>query len=247
MAAVLACGPGAALSGYAAAKHRGLMDSSRTRIDVTVPTRGGRSRKGIRVHRSPTLRAQDVELVEGIPCTTVARTIFDLADDLGDRRLERLLDEAAYQEVLDYSALQEQMAHNRGRVTAVSRLRRVLATHRPGSTLTDGPLEEEMLALINETDLPPAKLQHWIDLGDGEPMIRADFAWPEAKVILETDGRGAHGSPRRTAADYRRDQRAAKMGWYTMRVTGPQIRRERARLKETLVTLVRTRLAQLAA
>lgn len=247
MAAVLACGPAAALSEYAAAKLRGLMDSSRTQIDVTVPTRGVRVRKGIRVHRSTTLRPQDIELVRGIPCTTVARTIFDLADRFFGRRLERLLDEAAYLEVLDFSALQEQMQHNRGRVVAVSNLCRVFAEHRPGSTLTDGPLGEQMLALIAATDLPLPKVQYCIDLGDGEPMIHADFAWPEAKVILETDGRRAHGSPRRTAADYRRDQRAAKAGWYTMRVTGPQIRREPERLKETVVTLVKTRLAQLAA
>ncbi|HWD84342.1 MAG TPA: type IV toxin-antitoxin system AbiEi family antitoxin domain-containing protein, partial [Solirubrobacteraceae bacterium] len=210
MAAVLACGPGAGLSHHASLKLRGLRDSSRSRIDVTVPTRGGRNRQGIAIHRSTTLRPQDIELVQWIPCTTLARTIFDMAGVLTPRQLEHLLDEAAYQEVLDGAALDEQIEHNRGRAKACARLQTALNEHRAGSTLTDGVLGEEMLALIRSTDLPEPKVQHWIDLGDGEPMIQADFAWPEARVILETDGQQAHGQPRRTNSDYRRDQRAAK-------------------------------------
>ncbi len=245
IAAVLACGPGAALSHYSALKLHGLMDSSRRQIDVTVPTRSGRARQGIRIHRSITLRPQrDVVLIHGIPCTTVARTILDMAGVLSGRRLERLLDEAAYQEVLDLSALEEQVRHNAGRFKARNRLRRVLNKHRSGSTLTDGPLGEEMLALIRSTDLPEPKVQHWIDLGDGESMIQADFAWPQAKVILETDGQRAHGKPLRTRADYRRDQRAARAGWHTLRVTQQQVASEPGRVKETLISLVRARLPQ---
>lgn len=242
MAAVLACGEGAGLSLHSAARHRGLMDSSRTHIDVTVPSRGGRAREGIRIHRSVTLRPQDIELVDAIPCTTVARTIFDLAEVLTSRRLERLLDEAEYQGVLDLIALDEQIEHNLGRSRAAGRLNRVIAEHRPGSSLTDGPIGEAMLALIRATPgLPVPKVQHWIDLDDGEPMIQADFAWPEAKVILETDGNQAHGKPLRTQADYRRDQRAARAGWHTLRVTRDQIRNESGRLSQTVVGLVTSR------
>ncbi|HWD64648.1 MAG TPA: hypothetical protein VG405_05700 [Solirubrobacteraceae bacterium] len=154
MAAVLACGPDAALSHYSALKLRGLMDSQRAKIDVTVPTSGGRSREGIHIHRSSTLRPCDVEPVDRIPCTTLARTIFDMADVLAPRRLERLLDEMAYQEVLDLATLNEQLQHNPGRRKACRNLRGTLAHHVPGSTRTDGVLGEEMLALIRETDLP---------------------------------------------------------------------------------------------
>jgi hypothetical protein len=246
MAAVLACGPRAGLSHYSSLKLRGLMDSSRAKIDVTVPTRNGRSRKGIQIHRSITLRPTDLELVQGIPCTTLDRTIFDMAGVLTERRLERLLDEAAYQEVLDMAALDEQIEHNRGRAKPCANLRRALEQHRPGSTRTDGPLGEEMLALIRSAGLPVPQLQWWIDLDDGEPMIQADFAWPGAKLILETDGQRAHGKPRRTTADYRRDQRAAKAGWSTLRFATEQIRKEPDRVKQTLSTVVRSRLAQQA-
>ncbi|HET9719119.1 MAG TPA: DUF559 domain-containing protein [Solirubrobacteraceae bacterium] len=246
MAAVLACGPGAALSHYSSLKLRGLMDSSRNCIDVTVPSRTGRGRPGIRIHRSGRLRRNDVELVHGIPCTTLARTIFDMAGELAPRRLERLLDEAAYQEVLDGRALDEQIAYNRPRARACARLTGVLTRHSVGSTRTETPIEEEMLALIRSTALPAPRIQYWIDFDDGEPMSRADFAWPEARLILETDGQRAHGKPKRTMTDYRRDQRAARAGWHTLRFAPQQIRNEAERVKQTLLAVVSSRLEQLA-
>jgi hypothetical protein len=247
-AAVLACGPGAALSHHSSLRLSGLMGSSRTRIDVTVPSRTGRVLPDIRIHRSSTLRRSDIELVHGIPCTTLARTILDMAGELTLRQLERLLDEAAYQEVLpDGRVLEEQIEHNRGRASACARLTRALTDHRIGSTRTDSPIEEEMLDLIRSTGLPPPKVQHWIDFEDGEPMCRSDFAWPDAKLILETDGLQAHGRPKRTMADYRRDQRAARAGWHTLRFARAQIRHEAERVKQTLVAVVSSRLEQRAA
>src|SRR5579884_365412 len=214
MAAVLACGPGAALSHHSAGALRHLIVSNRSRVDVTVPSRGGRARAGIQIHRSSTLRPDDIELVEGIPCTTFARTAFDLADAFPQRRIERMLDQAVAEEQFDMITLDEQLRHNRGRKRAGAKLTRALTGHRPGSTPTDGEIGERMLAIIRRAGLPDPQAQAWIDLHDGEPMIRADFAWREAMVILETDGQRFHGQPRRTAADYRRDQRAARAGWH---------------------------------
>ena len=79
MAAVLACGPGAALSHRSAAAHWGLLQTADRGIDVSVPTRGGRAaRAGIRLHRSRSLTAELVAVRKGIPVTTPARTIADL-------------------------------------------------------------------------------------------------------------------------------------------------------------------------
>ena len=90
MAAVLACGDGAALSHRSAAGHRGLRDDNRATIDVTSPTRRGREIDGISAHSGATLRPEDVEIVDGIPTTTVARTLLDLADHVSKRELEEL-------------------------------------------------------------------------------------------------------------------------------------------------------------
>jgi predicted transcriptional regulator of viral defense system len=79
MAAVLACGAGAALSHRSAAAHWGLLPPVDGRVDVSVSTRGGRAaRVGIRLHRSRSLTSALVVKREGIPVTTPARTIADL-------------------------------------------------------------------------------------------------------------------------------------------------------------------------
>jgi len=104
IAAVLACGPGAALSHREAAALRELRSSNRTRIDVTSPGRRGRGCEEIEVHSAATLRPCDVEEVDGIPCTTVARTLLDLAEVTDRRQVERACDRAEVLEVLDLIA-----------------------------------------------------------------------------------------------------------------------------------------------
>jgi hypothetical protein len=241
MAAVLACGPGAVLSHQAAAALHCLMRAGGARLDITVPSRGGRGgHTGVVIHRSSTLRPHDVTVVAGIPCTTVARTLFDLAELLPRRWLERLLDEACVLEVFDLSALREQITNGGGRHGAAGALQCVLREHAPGSTATDGEIGERMLAIIRSVDVPAPEVQAWLDLGDGEPMIRPDFLWRAARVILETDG-GLHRRGRRVAEDVRRDQRSARAGWQTLRATWAQITNEPVRLGATLLAVVSSR------
>jgi predicted transcriptional regulator of viral defense system len=115
LAAVLACGPDAALSHRECAAHRGLRQSNRSRVDVTAPGRRGRGRRGIEVHSGATLRACDIEKVDGIPCTTLARTLLDLADVVSPREVERACEQADRLQVFDLRALNEQLARANGR------------------------------------------------------------------------------------------------------------------------------------
>lgn len=91
MAAVLACGPGAVLSHRSAAALHELRATDRTGIDVTISGRTNHNRPGIDVHRSCTLSAGDTTTVDGIPCTTVSRTLLDLAGVVGRRPTERAI------------------------------------------------------------------------------------------------------------------------------------------------------------
>jgi hypothetical protein len=102
LAAVLACGPDAALSHASAAALWELRATAATRIDVSVPGAGGRSRPGLRIHRRPALQTTTKD---GIPVTTVAWTLFDLAATMPRRALERAMDGAEVQHLLDLSAL----------------------------------------------------------------------------------------------------------------------------------------------
>jgi predicted transcriptional regulator of viral defense system len=83
LAAVLACGSGAVLSHRSAAALWGLRPYA-GRPELSIPSQACRSVPGVAIHRSRSLVSADVMAVEGIPCTTVARTLVDLAAR-GDR------------------------------------------------------------------------------------------------------------------------------------------------------------------
>jgi very-short-patch-repair endonuclease len=90
LAAILASGSGTVLSHGSAAVHWGLLRPLSGPVDVSVPTQSGRaSRAGIRLHRRRALTASEVTLHRGIPVTTPARTVADLAGAVPPRLARR--------------------------------------------------------------------------------------------------------------------------------------------------------------
>jgi hypothetical protein len=237
MAAVLACGPGAVLSHRDAAALHGLRPTARTKLDVTVPGRIGRHHQGLDVHRSTSLTPADVTIENHIPCTTIARTVLDLAAVLPRRSVERILDQADAMGVFDLLALNDQLARNTKHPGAVL-LRSILEEHYVGSTLTESELEEAFLALCRRLGVPEPSVNKWIDLGQGE-WIRADFVWYEQRVIVETDGQRYHGTHQARERDPRRDQRATVAGWRPIRTTRRQVMQRPRELEPTLLALLR--------
>lgn len=237
MAAVLACGPGAALSHRSAARLHGIRDYGYTRIEVTVPSRSTRQHSGLAVHRSTTLTEADVTVVNGIPVTTIARTLLDLGDVLAQRQLERAFDQAEIVEGLDLHAINDQLARNPTRRGA-KKVRHLLATHYIGSTPTENDFEEALLALTRSLGLPDPRVQFYIDPGDGGPAIRADFAWPDLRIVIETDGRKTHGTRQAFETDRRRDQRLIAAGWTVIRTTWRQLTQRPHELKPVLLKLL---------
>jgi hypothetical protein len=116
LAAVLACGPGAVLSHRDAAHLWELRQSNSGLIDVTVPSRNGRvKRRGLRVHRSGRIGEWEVTERGGIPVTTVARTLLDLADVLPKQALRRAVTEAEYRDRLDITSINAVVQNDPGR------------------------------------------------------------------------------------------------------------------------------------
>jgi len=181
MAAVLACGPGAVLSHRSAARLQELRNWGYTRIEVTVPRRSRRAHEGVRVHCSTTLSEADITEVNGIPVTTVSRTLFDLAEVVTQRQLERAFDQAEILEALDLNAINDQLARNSTRPGA-RKVRKVLAEHYIGGTATWSENEELLLSITRPLGIPDPATNQFIVLDDGGPAIRADFVWWEQKV-----------------------------------------------------------------
>jgi predicted transcriptional regulator of viral defense system/very-short-patch-repair endonuclease len=238
LAAVLACGPGAVLSHRSAAALHELRRTERSKIDVTVPVRSSRQHRGIDLHRSTTLTERDTTVVNNIPCTTVARTQLDIAEVINERGVERLFDQAETMEVFDLRALTDQLERNHKR-RAARVVRRVLATHYPGSTPTWSEIEEAFLALVRRANLPSPELNRLLLMPDGDPPIRPDFMWRAHRVTVETDGRKTHRTRQAFERDRRNDQRLIAIRWRPVRVTWKQIFFEPDRLSGLVVGLLR--------
>jgi very-short-patch-repair endonuclease len=217
MAAVLACGPGAAVSHRAAAVIQGMLDRRGALIDVTVG-RSNRQRPGLRVHRSRILTPEDVRLYKAIPVTTPTRTLLDLAETEPARDLERAYDEAITQRLTTRSSLAAAVRHARGRRGAPG-LRALLARNEEPS-LTRSEAEEHCLALIRQAGLPTPLVN--------APAAghRVDFLWPGESLVLEVDGYRFHSSRAAFERDRRRDSELQAAGLRVMRVTWRQLTNE---------------------
>jgi very-short-patch-repair endonuclease len=95
-----------------------------------------------------------------------------------------------------------------------------------------------MFALCRRTRVPLPEVNQWVDLGDGDPPIKADFLWRKHRVILETDGAKFHGTHQARQRDPRRDQRAMLAGWRPIRTTWRQVVHRPRELETTLPRLL---------
>jgi very-short-patch-repair endonuclease len=221
MAAVLACGEGAALSHFSAAVLWGML-SGDGKVHVTATS--DRRRPGLVVHRAP-LAAPELKKRAGIPVTAPARTLIDLADVAPRRTLERAIDEAEYLR-LDCTGL----APKHGR-SGCGILMRVLSEHRPGSTRTRTHLEELFIALCDRYHLARPEVNVYIE------GYECDFVWREQRLIVETDGGAAHGTRRAMRRDPVRDADLMIAGWRVWRLPYEQLAEEPGAVAEQLIGL----------
>jgi hypothetical protein len=145
------------------------------------------SRRTIRVHRSTCLTPQDCAEVEGIPCTSVPRTLLDLAATVPKHVLERACDQAERARGLDMRALEELLTRRAGQ-PGVGRLRGVL--HLAAEGVPRSELERRFLALCRRAGLPRPSVNQWMAIGGDE--MQCDFVWHGERVVVEVDGWDSH-------------------------------------------------------
>jgi very-short-patch-repair endonuclease len=234
MAAVLASGPEAVLSHRSAAALWRLRNYSEGPAHVTL-ARKSTSSKEIRRHHSP-LPVDEVTVEEGIPVTTVPRTIFDLAATEPEDAIESMLREAEYQWLYDRLSLRdlvERYPKRRGvrKVrTALERLKDEPAGRKRS------PLEERFAPFLRSHRLPLPRFNDWIVL-DGK-RYQVDCHWPGTHEIVELDGWEAHRTRTAFREDRTRDRRLRVAGYSITRITWNQLDDEPAAIAADLRTLL---------
>jgi predicted transcriptional regulator of viral defense system len=234
LAAVLAVGPGALLSYYSAGWLWGVWRGSPKPIHVTafVP-RHHVAPKGITRHRARNLVEADRALVVGIPVTSVARTILDLAWKLRGDQLARVLAQAQDLGLLDLDELYAVIERNRGHHGA-KRLRHALATYeRPIYSRSE--FERRFVAHLIGAGLP-RPTTGWNEVG-----YELDVYWPERRFAVELDTFETHGNRASFESDRTRDLALAVAGIETIRVSELQFRREPNAIAANIETLLASR------
>lgn len=232
MAAVLACGHGAVASHLSGAWLWSVRGSDLVEVEVSIPARRDCRPPGIFVHRR-LLPAEDRAVRDGIPVTSIVRTLLDLAPRVGLGTLERAVNEADRLDHIDPESLRAEIDRRRGQ-SGIAILRTLL--DRDTFTLTDSELERRFLPLARRAGLPDPLTQQYLH------GFRVDFYWPDLGLVVETDGLRYHRTPAQQARDRRRDQAHAAAGLTSVRFTHAQVARERAYVVDTL-TRVTQRLA----
>lgn len=240
MAAVLACGPGAVLSHRSAALLHGILDDSRDRVDVIAPNRRGRAPRGISAHRDGTLTSTDRRVIDGIPCTSLARTLLDIAATESTATLRFAVTQAEVEEVFDLAEVVELLRRSRGR-RGVARMRLAIELHDPDEQEARRELEKKLLRLFKRGGFRAPEVNGHL-LVDGISMM-PDFMWRDASLIVEADSRRVHGTATAFERDRQRDQRLAAADWTVIRVTWHQVTEEPERVMRTLRTLLHRRTA----
>lgn len=228
-AAVLGCGSGAALSYGSAAAFWGIERERKGAIEVSIPVSSARRHGDVLVYRRPNLRMAEVVPRNGIPVTSVVRTLIDIAGRLDGTDLERAVNEADRLGLIDPGTLLEVLDRHPGK-HGVGPLREMLGKRT--FRLTDSELERRFLRLVAETGLSMPLTQQRLN------GFRVDFVWPRLGLVVETDGLTYHRTPAQQARDRLRDQAHLAAGFTPLRFTHAQVRFEAGYVRFTLIAVV---------
>jgi len=217
MAAVLACGEGAALSHSSAAALWRIGSEQRGVVEISLPSSSRRRRPGIRIYRRPSLTERDLTREHGIPVTGPIQTLIDMSLRLDRPGVERMINEADKYNLTNPPRLREALDARAGE-PGVAPLCRLL--DRRTFRLTKEELERRFLPLARKADLPVPLTGQFVN------EFEVDFYWPDLGLVVETDGLRYHRTPAEQARDRLRDQAHTAAGLTQLRFTHEQVRYE---------------------
>lgn len=214
-AAALACGEGAVVSHRSAAEMLRLLPDTDAEIEVTVVGRNPHPQAGIRIHRVSGIARHHVTKMRGIPMTTVARTICDLAGTESPDTTQDAFQEALFRRIVTTTALNDVVKREPWRKGAP-----VIRSLLDDPRMTRSQRERMLLRLLEKAQLPRpltnVRLHGYL----------VDAYWPEQRLVLEFDGWGAHGHRLAFEDDRKRDQVMLANRLRSLRVTDRQLQGE---------------------
>ena len=231
MAAVLACGASAAISHDDAAALWGLRRKRRRGpIQLSVP-RSSRSRPaGIVVRRRTSFGRKDVTRQRGIPVTTPACTIVDIATTDSEKRLERAINDADQLGLIRFDVLRAELERMPPKRPGVATVRRLL--HRHTFRLTRSELERLFLPIAKRAGLPVPETRVIVN------GVEVDFYWPELGLVVETDSLRYHRTAMKQTNDLLRDNAHTVADLKRLRFTHFQVRYEPEYVTELLTKMI---------
>ena len=230
LAATLACGDDSVLAGESAATLARMDGRERGIVSVLVPPGRRIALAGIE-SRQGRLDPGHAGLIDGIPVTSPARTLIDLARTRSRHDLETAINEADKRDLIDPEALSDSLHEFTG-VPGVAKLRRV--SDASMLVLTEAGVERHFLPVARRVGLPPRPVtQEWLN------GYLVDFYWPDLRLVVETDGLRYHRTAAKQAADLRRQQTHLARGFWPLRYSHGQVRYEKGYVEESLRGMLR--------
>ena len=225
-AAVLAMGNGAVASHQTAAALWSILDPPDGDIHVTVP-QARRPQDGIVIHRGTPPR-DEVETVQGIPLTSVARTMLDLSRCQSPQAMRRLVKQAEFLGSTDARTLAlilQRYPRRQGRRP----LDRVVRSQHLGTGVSRSELEDRFLEFLVERGLPMPERNVVLEVGGRRFAV--DCLWRDQRLVIELDSRSAHDTDGAFQDDRARDRALIAARWWPMRVTWAQLHGNRDELE----------------
>ena len=236
LAAVLAARPGAVVSHRSAAGLWGIRPPSIAFVEITVLGHGGVLRRGARrVHRTRALATDEVTAERGVPTTTVARTLLDLAAVVPPHHLRRAVERAEQAELFDLAEVDRVLAAHPRRAGRRALLALLADFQTHGDAHTRSDLEARLLQSCLDAGLPRPE----VNRHDG--VRESDLRWPGHRLVVEVDSWTFHGRTRRAFdRDRARDRALLREGWRVARLTDRQIRDDPAGVVAEIRALLAT-------
>jgi very-short-patch-repair endonuclease len=236
LAAVLAVGPGAVLSHRDAAALHGMRKAPESRKVSVSTSAHPRNVAGVWVKARRVLTDDDRAVVHGIPVTSPARTLVDLAPMLTAAQLQSTLGEADRRGLLDVAEAERALRRTKGRHgQGHARLRAALDAHlQAGATLLRSALEERFLDLVIRAGLPRPQLNA------PAAGYEVDALWPAERVVVEMDGWADHKERQAAARDREKTNRLQAAGYVVLRFMHGDLVTRPAEVAATMRRLLQT-------